>query len=115
MKRSVREHLARQMVEIVERGSYGLADGRVVDIAPLVRACLAATHFFPPEQLEQLRQEVLAQPAAGADAAVVVHNETTLAGIARALAAADGPVAALNFASAKNPGGGFLGGSQAQE
>src|SRR5439155_18521395 len=44
-----------------------------------------------------------------------VANETTLAGIARVLADGAGPVAALNFASAKNPGGGFLGGSQAQE
>jgi uncharacterized protein (TIGR02452 family) len=45
-----------------------------------------------------------------------VRNEGTFTG-ARRLSDqfGGGKVAALNFASAKNPGGGFLGGSQAQE
>ena len=43
-----------------------------------------------------------------------VVNETTLAGCSRVLASGDGPVAALNFASAKNPGGGFLNGPARQ-
>src|SRR5439155_4311485 len=67
------------------------------------------------EELERLRQEVLARPGEQFPTAVEVVNETTLAGIARVLADGNGPVAALNFASAKNPGGGFLNGSQAQE
>ena len=115
MKRSTRTELARETVAIVERGSYQSASGRVLDIAASVRACLDATRFFPPEALERLRQEVLARPAEGVATTFEVVNETTLAGIARVLAAGHGPVAALNFASARNPGGGFLKGSQAQE
>jgi uncharacterized protein (TIGR02452 family) len=107
--------LARQTVEIVERGSYDLSGGRTVEIAPAVRSCLASTRFFAPDELEQLRREVLARPAAGGVTAVEVRNETTLAAAARLLAEGGGPVAVLNFASAKNPGGGFLNGSQAQE
>jgi uncharacterized protein (TIGR02452 family) len=107
--------LARQTVEIVERGSFLSAAGRVIDIATAVRTCLDATRFFPPEELERIRQEVLARPAEGHATTFEVVNETTLAGITRVLSDGRGPVAALNFASAKNPGGGFLNGSQAQE
>jgi uncharacterized protein (TIGR02452 family) len=115
VKRSTRIELARQTVEVVERGSYRPAGGRVIDIAESVRACLDATRFSPPEELERIRQEVLARPAEALATSLEVVNETTLAGIARVLSDGRGPVAALNFASAKNPGGGFLNGSQAQE
>ncbi len=107
--------LAKQTVAIVEDGSYPSVGGRIVDLAPSVRTCLEATRYFSPEQLERLRQEVLASPAEGLATALEVVNETTLSGIARLVADGQGPVAALNFASAKNPGGGFLNGSQAQE
>jgi uncharacterized protein (TIGR02452 family) len=115
MKRATRLEIARQTVEIVERGSYTVGSGRVIDLAEAVRACLVATRFFTPEELERLRQDVLARPAEGSATAFEVVNETTLTGIARLLDDGDSPVAALNFASARNPGGGFLNGSQAQE
>jgi uncharacterized protein (TIGR02452 family) len=115
MKRSTRTELARQTVEIVERGSYSSPTGRVTDISESVRTCLQATRLFMPEELERLRQDVLARPAEGGATSFEVVNETTLAGAARVLDDGRGPVAALNFASAKNPGGGFLNGSQAQE
>lgn len=115
MKRSTRAELARQTVEIVERGSYRSSTGRHVDIAEAVRTCLDATRLYTPEELERLRQEILSRLAAPTPLAFEVVNETTLCGIARVWSGARGPVAALNFASAKNPGGGFLNGSHAQE
>lgn len=115
MTRSTRAELAKQTVEIVERGSYRSATGRVVEIAEAVRSCLDGTQFFPPQELERLREGVLGSPASSSLAAFEVVNETTLSGVARVLSRDEGPVAVLNFASAKNPGGGFLNGSQAQE
>jgi uncharacterized protein (TIGR02452 family) len=115
MKRSARAAVAQQTVEIVKQGRYDLADGRTVDLAPLVDSCLSATRLYLPEELEQTRQSVLAAMPDGAEAIIEVCNESTLSGIFRLLTETGGPVAALNFASAKNPGGGFLNGSQAQE
>jgi len=111
MKRSERQALAQETVEIVRRGRYALPDGRVIDLAPLVDACRESTRYYPPDEVEGLRLG----PAAGHATLVDVANETTLAGIARLLGEGYAPVAALNFASAKNAGGGFLNGSEAQE
>lgn len=115
MNRSARMEMGKQTVEIVERGAYTAPSGRAVEIGGSVRACLDATRLLDPDALDGLRAEVLSRPAEGLDTVLEVANETTLAGIARVLADGRGPVAALNFASARNPGGGFLGGSQAQE
>jgi uncharacterized protein (TIGR02452 family) len=115
MKRSNRMELAKKTVEIVERGSYVSANGRTVDIVAAISECRAGTKFHTPEELKRRRREVLARPAEGLATTFDVVNETTLAGIARLVSSGKGKVAALNFASAKNPGGGFLNGSQAQE
>ncbi|SIO65743.1 TIGR02452 family protein [Singulisphaera sp. GP187] len=115
MKRSTRAELARGTVEIVERGTYRSASGRVVDIANPIRECLDATRYYPPEELERLQRDVLGHPRTDLSTVFEVVNETTLSGIARVRSRGQGPVAVLNFASAKNPGGGFLNGSHAQE
>lgn len=113
--RSSRKEIAQQTVEIVSAGSYTSPAGLHVDIGPAIRECVERTQFFLPEDLEQIRQDVLSRPVGTQSALIEVVNETTLKGIARLAADGHGPIAALNFASAKNPGGGFLGGTQAQE
>lgn len=115
MKRSTRMGIAKDTVEIVEHGFYLSPKGRRVEIKKAVAACLAGTRLYSPEELEEIRQRILSQPYNFAETAIEVVNETTLSGISRLVGMGEGRIAVLNFASAKNPGGGFLNGSEAQE
>jgi uncharacterized protein (TIGR02452 family) len=117
MTRQSRATLGKEAVEIVERGWYALDDGERVDIKPAVSACLDGTKLFTPDELASLVEKYRAE--ANSDSRrteVAVTNESTLSA-ARRLVVEYGltNTLCLNFASAKNPGGGFLGGSQAQE
>ncbi|GAA2659418.1 MULTISPECIES: TIGR02452 family protein [Actinosynnema] len=99
--------IAQETVEITRRGSY-VAGGREVVIGEAVARAVAGTVLHLPD-------EPLAVPPAGtapsAEARVEVTGESTLEA-ARRLGE---DVACLVFASARNPGGGFLNGAQAQE
>ncbi len=112
MSRSNRAKLARQTVKIVEDCVYRLEDGREVDLREAIRECLMATELIRPGEFDDL---VRAQPRQ-LNTRFDVRNETTLAAAKRLVIEEQlKNVLCLNFASAKNPGGGYLGGSQAQE
>jgi uncharacterized protein (TIGR02452 family) len=101
--------IARQSVAIAAGGEYRNEAGDLVSIGPAVTAAVAATRLYLPE-------DPLPPPAGPvAVPAVEVTGESTLAAARRLTAGTAGGVACLVFASAKNPGGGFLGGAEAQE
>jgi uncharacterized protein (TIGR02452 family) len=111
MNRDYRQQLARETLTALENGTYDGPTGPV-DFAEAQRAAVAGSRLYRPADAADLLRE-LTWPA-GPLADVRVQNATTLAAAAQ-LAADFGRVGVLNFASARNPGGGFLGGSQAQE
>lgn len=116
--RDERARIAAETVTITRTGTYRAPSGRTVSIADSVRAAVEASVLFTPREAAGLPARAEAMLAARDRRATpfAVRNETTFAA-ARRLSGDFGPgkVAALNFASAKNPGGGFLSGSQAQE
>ncbi|MFI7547841.1 TIGR02452 family protein [Actinoplanes sp. NPDC049599] len=94
--------IAREAVEIAERGWYHDPHGAEVRIN--VRDAVAGTRLHLPT-------DELPAGVAGPPGRVEVTGESTLAAARRL----GGDVAALIFASARNAGGGFLNGAQAQE
>ncbi len=109
MTRTLRAQLAQETLKILNVGRYTSPAGATVLIAAALREAVRGTVLYLPEH------ELLFAPlVAEAPMQITVANRRTLEA-ARELSAGHKRVAALNFASAKHPGGGFLAGAQAQE
>ena len=111
-----RKEIARDTLQILDQGGYQAPDGPYVDLASLLAACVENTECYDPDMLAGIRDEILAQPPRFDGTVFEVANETSLQGSLRLAASqVHGRVGVLNFASARNPGGGFINGAQAQE
>ncbi|MFI6851000.1 TIGR02452 family protein [Streptomyces sp. NPDC050416] len=98
--------VAQQTEQIVAAGAYRAPDGREVSLAAQLRAAREGTRMYGPEPVPVPVPSVQVTRTLAE-----VTGESSLEAARRL----GGHVAVLNFASARNPGGGYLNGAQAQE
>ena len=98
-------------------GHYTTPDGTSVAIGELLATCVGGTRYYEPDELDAIAAEVAAQSASAVgETTFSVANVTTLDASAALVGSGRyRRVGVLNFASARNPGGGFLNGARAQE
>lgn len=110
--------IAYETLDILEAGHYMNQHNKQVDISKDLQTAVDNTVLYKPDDFDTVfkQRDLLLQSVRHTPVSISVTGETTFAA-ARRLVTAEGikEVCCLNFASAKNPGGGFLGGAQAQE
>ncbi len=107
------KNIAEDTIGILERGYYHNDAGDRIDIREQLGQAVEGTMLYTPQALSTILDGL---PAGGACNTIYdVRNETTLDAARRLMHNGHRNVLCLNFASAKNPGGGFLGGASAQE
>jgi len=99
--------IAAETLQILDKGTYKTTSGQLVNIYDKLDYCMSNTILHKPNY-----RSTKLPPNPKYDTKIEVVLETTLSGCKRLK---DYSTVALNFASAKNPGGGFLTGAVAQE
>ena len=114
MQRSKNRVVAEHTLKILEQGYFFNPEGIRIVIRDEQAAAVANTELWKIDPLTALAENIVLEKRYETNTATC--NDTTFNAIRRLVVKyPTHPIACLNFASAKNPGCGFLNGAQAQE
>lgn len=99
--------IAKETLAILKKGEYTSPNGKVISLTNSMEASLKGTILYKEFLPSTLSPAIVPT--------IEVVNETTAQSAARLLRSGKTNLVALNFASARNQGGGFLAGALAQE
>jgi len=99
---------------IIAHGWYTAPSGTTVELGDAVAAACAGTVSYSPDDLDRLPHPATATPETPATR-IEVTDESSMSAARRLYDEGAGRIAVLNFASARNAGGGYLRGARAQE
>lgn len=108
-----RKAVAKQTLSIMEEGYYQYEDKRI-EIHLDMEHSIQDSFLITPQQADVLL-EAYSKSESTVKPKVDVENISTVDAILRLVKEGKQNIGVLNFASAKNPGGGFLNGAMAQE
>ena len=122
--RGAKVGIAKATLAACDAGEYRNAAGERVELATAIAAARRGTvgcELAAGEDIESRESWIVRAAAVEPQRQstepmkISVTGESTIEALVRLAGQPGGHLACLNFASAKNPGGGFLGGAQAQE
>lgn len=108
MNRNYRVEIANKTLEIIKNGFYEY-DGKKIVVEKELRESIENTFTIAPNDWDTILKTPIDNKF---ETEIITKNCSTIEAIVEE---ENGKICVLNFASANNPGGGFLGGSSAQE
>jgi uncharacterized protein (TIGR02452 family) len=113
MKREERKIIAQETLRIIDKGFYKSKDDKEINISQEIKKGINDTKIYSVNELEELRNTIELEN--NFETRIEVSNEDVVSSIHRLKEEIGGEIMCLNFASAKNAGGGFINGAIAQE